>query len=254
VDVRSAGRAGVWPTVRCALRPGRWRDWWLGPAGGILVVALAAAFRTHTGHRMVLQLAVTHARDPWPLLLIRLPLSVFAPAQMLPFAFAVLQVTVVFGIAQMLLGWRCVLVVGLIGHALATISARGWIWLGPPVGLPARFLDFPDAGPSVAVVTLAAFVAVDRRLRWLAWLLVTYHAAEMAIFHGLSQREHLVGVLVGVVSASLRTPVRHWWTAHSLVVSAPLLVPAPAVPRPPPTGRIHPMHRPRTVRARTARR
>jgi hypothetical protein len=232
---------GLWLPLWRALRWRRWRDWWLGPAGGLVVVALALAFRFPAGHRWVQMWGITHARDPWPLLLVRLPLSVFAPAQMLPFAFAVLQVTVVFGAAQILLGWRTALVVGLVGHSLATMSARGWIWLGPPVGLPHRYLDFPDAGPSVAVVALAAYLAMERRLVWLAAILVTYHVAEMVLIHGLSQREHLVGVLVGASALPLRGAAIRWWRAHERVMApvalwasgplAPAVVPQEGVRR-----------------------
>jgi len=231
-DVGTAA-VGLWRPLWAGLRLRRWREWWLGPAGGLLVCVLALLFRTEHGHGLIHVIAITHARDSWPVLLGRLPLSMVAPAQMLPFAFAVLQVTVVFGVAQILLGWRQTLVVAVLGHGLATMSSRFWIWLGPPVGLPPRYLDFPDAGPSVAVVALIAFIAMERRLRWLAAVLVAYHVAEMVIFHGLSQREHLVGVTVGVTAAALRSALRTWRRAPLTLPTRPVALPRPAPPRVP---------------------
>jgi hypothetical protein len=224
----------LWYRLWHAARPRHWRLWWLGPAGGLLVAGLALAFRTREGRRIVEALAVTHARDPLPVLVVRLPLSVFAPAELLPFAFAVVQVTVVFAAAQILLGWRRTLVVGLAGHALATVSARAWIWLGEPLGVAHHHLDTADAGPSVAVLSLAGYIMVAMRAGWLAALLSAYHLGETVLLHGLAQREHLVGVLVGIalglvlVRARHRVPARHRYR-RGAVVLGPLAAGAAAV-------------------------
>jgi len=224
----------LWYRLWRAARPRHWRLWWLGPAGGLLVAVLALAFRTREGRRVVAALAVTHARDPLPVLVVRLPLSVFAPAELLPFAFAVVQVTLVFAAAQVLLGWRRTLAVALAGHALATLSARAWVWLGEPLGVAHRHLDSPDAGPSVAVLALAGYVMVATRAGWLAALLSAYHLGETLLLHGLAQREHLVGVLVGIllgvllVRARHRVPARHRYR-RGAVVLGPLAAGAAAV-------------------------
>jgi len=223
-----------WHRLWRAARPRHWRQWWLGPAGGLLVAVLAAAFRTRAAHHLVEALAVTHARDPLPVLAVRLPLSVFAPAELLPFGFAVAQVTLVFAAAQVLLGWRRTLLVALVGHAVATVSARGWIWLGEPLGVAHRHLDAPDAGPSVAVLALAGYAMVALRAGWLAALLSAYHLIENLLLDGLAQREHLVGVLAGVllgvslVRARHRVPAGHG-DGRGAVVLGPLAAGAAAV-------------------------
>lgn len=197
-DLRQAMGRAAHAGARHVMTASSWRRWWLGPIGGLVVVVLAMASRSPQGRHWVIMTGVTHARDPWLVLLVRLPLSVFAPAQMLPCWFAVTQVTVVFGAAQIMLGWRRTMLVGILGHVAATVSARLWIALGPPLGVAHRYLAFPDAGPSVAVICLAAYVAVIRRMWWLAAGLLIYDIVETAVFNGLSQREHLVGVVVGL--------------------------------------------------------
>ncbi|MBG6136255.1 hypothetical protein [Longispora fulva] len=186
----------IGPPAR-AVRRGQWRSWWLGPAGGLAVVVLALAFRTHGLRGWVFAAAVPRASDPWAVLAMKLPLSMFAPAQMLPFAFAVVQVAVVFGAAQVLLGWRATVAVAFAGHVLATVSARAWIAMEDPIGLDGHFRHFPDAGPSAAVICLIGYVAWSRGMTWLAVTLVVYDAVEIAVFNGLSQREHLVGLAAG---------------------------------------------------------
>jgi hypothetical protein len=73
--------------------------------------------------------------------------------------------------------------------------------LGRPLGVGHGYDNFGDAGPSVAVVTVIAYLAVVRGAGWLAGLLVAYDAIEIAVFNGLSQREHLLGVIAGAVFA-----------------------------------------------------
>jgi hypothetical protein len=109
------------------------------------------------------------------------------------------------------------------GHAAATFSAHLWILVGRPFGVGHRFDHFGDAGPSVAVVALIAYIAVVRGAGWLALTLVTYHSVEIAVFNGLSQREHLLGAMVGA----------GWGTAAVAVAArgrAPRRAPVPRVP------------------------
>lgn len=174
---------------------------WTGPAAAVLVIALALATRTAPGHVFVARYAITHPGDPLPATLLRMPLSMFAPAALLPFWFAVLQVTVVYSLAQALIGARRTLVVAVLGHGLATVSAGAWILLEPPLGVGRGLAHFADAGPSVAVVALLAYVALARRVVWMAAALIVYHATEVAIINGLTQREHLIGTLTGAGAA-----------------------------------------------------
>lgn len=195
-----------------ALRHRQWYRFWLAALTALLVIGLAVAFRTPRGHAFVEAYAIPRPTDGWTTVVLRLPLSMFAPAALLPFWFAVVQVAVVYGAAQAILGWWRTLLVAAVGHTLATCSAHLWILLGRPLGVGHGYDHFGDAGPSVGVVAVVAYIAVTRCVGWLVAVLVAYDAVELAVFNGLSQREHLLGAVVGAVCAAGRFAVRR--TAH----------------------------------------
>jgi hypothetical protein len=226
-----------------AVRAGAWSRFWFGPVSAALVLALALAFRTPAGHRLVGDWAIMRADDPLLDTLRRVPLSLFAPAHLLPFWTSMIQVCVVFGGCQVLLGWRRTLGLGLLGHVVGTLSARLWVLVGPPTGLAAHWSSFADAGPSVAAMTLGAYLLVHRRVPWLAAFLILFHVSELVTVNGLSQREHLVGVTVGAAAAG----VALWRTRASTSASLPLLANSPRLwPINPPTrpGSAHHADRP----------
>ncbi|MET7418962.1 hypothetical protein [Dactylosporangium sp. NPDC005555] len=184
-----------------AVRLRRYGRLWLGPAAAVLVTVLAVAARTEPGHPVIRRYAITHPDDPLLAVLPRLPLSLFAPAALLPFWFAVFQVLLVFSLTQAVLGTARTVAVAVAGHSAATLSAALWVAAGPPVGLGSQDAHLADAGPSAAVVALLAYTAVRLRIGWLAAALVAYHGAEVVAVGGLSSREHLVATLTGALLA-----------------------------------------------------
>ncbi len=211
------GLAAVFEPVSDAVRRRQWWRFSLGVAATAIVAALSVAFRTRLGHAFLEAYAITRPADGWLRVLVKLPLSMFAPAALLPFWFAIAQVLVVYGLAQALLGWRRTLLVAAAAHITATFSAHLWILMGRPFGVGHRFDHFGDAGPSVAVVALIAYIAVTRGASWLAIGLVAYHTAEIAVFNALSQREHLIGALIGAVSAAC-VRLGPWWQARRVTI------------------------------------
>ena len=203
--VRTDLRHLVGPAV-AALQHGRWQRLWLGPATALLVLVLANVARTLPGQAFLQRWAVMRGSDAWWLTLQKVPLSVFAPAYLLPYRFAVMQVLVIFGAAQALIGVRRTLAVGLAAHVAGTFSVRMWVLLGPPAGLPVEYLNAPDAGPSVAALGLVIYIAVRHQVPWLAGLLLAFHVVEWLAVTGLAQREHLVGGLVGALARLVRWP------------------------------------------------
>jgi hypothetical protein len=193
-----------------AVRQRRWGRLWLGPAAAVMVAGLALAFRTPSGHAFLVTYAITQPGDALSTMLVKLPLSMFAPAALLPFWFALFQVAIVYTFAQTQVGTVQTIIVAVSGHTLATLSAHLWILVGRPFGVGHGYDHFGDAGPSVAVVALLAYVAVARRFSWLAIAILAYDATELSIFNGLSQREHLVGALTGfALGAITRLLARH---------------------------------------------
>jgi hypothetical protein len=211
------GLTAVFGPVSDAVRRRQWWRFSLGVAAAAMVVALSVAFRTRLGHAFLGAYAITRPADGWLRVLVKLPLSMFAPAALLPFWFAMTQVLVVYGLAQALLGWRRTLLVAAAAHITATFSAHLWILMGRPFGVGHRYDYFGDAGPSVAVVALIAYIAVARGASWLAVGLVGYHIAELAVFNALSQREHLIGALIGAVSAAW-VRLGPWWQAYWIII------------------------------------
>lgn len=186
-----------WCEVRQAARGRWWLRLWIPAAYTVGAVVLACPAASQ-----VRRLAVVQAAQPWLVKLPRVPLSLLGPAQMLPLWGAVLQVAVAAGLAQLLAGWRRALVVGLLGHVVATVSAQLWITICTPVGVADHYRFMPDAGPSVAVLALAAYLAVRYRQSWLAAGLIGFEITEMILLNGLTEREHLVGLIVGAVLAA----------------------------------------------------
>ncbi|MGC9665577.1 hypothetical protein ACNTMW_03365 [Planosporangium sp. 12N6] len=198
--LRRAWDVLIGPAVDAAVHR-QWRRFSLAAVAALAVFGLGCAYRTPAGHAFIEAYAITRPGDGWATVALRLPLSMFAPAALLPFWFAVLQVALVYGLAQPILGWWRTVVAAVVGHVLATCSAHLWILLGRPFGVGHGYDTFGDAGPSVAVVAVIAYVAVACRAYWLAGVLAAYDTAEIMVFNGLSQREHLLGVLAGAACA-----------------------------------------------------
>src|SRR5258705_603269 len=139
--------AGLLGPMLEAVRRLRLHNLWIGAAAAVLVAGLAMAFRTRSGHAFLMAYAITHPSDPLYVMLLKLPLSMVAPAALLPFWFSVLQVFVVYTLAQTLLGGRRTHLVAVSGHTLATLSTGVWMLVGPPIGVGHLFDHFADGRP-----------------------------------------------------------------------------------------------------------
>jgi hypothetical protein len=175
----------------------------LGVAGCALVLAAAWLQRVHPAlGRLVLG---EQASLWWPVAFLRLPGSMFAPALRLPMWGALAQVLFCFGLAETHLGRRTTLVIIGLTHAVATVTGRGFIALGPHaplhLGLPLWVRFQRDTGPSAAVVGLGTYLGVTLRLPILTSLLVGAMTVEALVKPDLADREHLVAIAVGGVAA-----------------------------------------------------
>lgn len=175
----------------------------LGIAACGLIIFAAWLQHMHPGiGRLVLG---EHASLWWPVGLVRMPGSLFAPALRLPMWGALAQVLFCFGLAETHLGRRTTIAVALFTHTVATASARVFIAFGPHapfhLGLPAWVGWQRDTGPSAAVVGLGTYLGVALRLPVLTSLLVGVMAIETLIKPDLADREHLVAIAVGGLAA-----------------------------------------------------
>jgi hypothetical protein len=167
-----------------------------------LVAAFGALQHTGAGLWLVEHAAAVYQALPLWLIVLRLPLSMFAPAPDLPAWGAVAQVLVVFGVSEIQLGrWRTLLV-ALCANALTTLSAR-LMWLaGQALGVGTPQIDAYelDTGPSTVVVALAVYVLLRQR----AWRLLAVTALAMVLetvlAPNLAGREHLVALCLGAAA------------------------------------------------------
>jgi len=167
------------------------------------VLVLAVMNAGPTGHHLIRLGVDEYARLPIRAALERLVPSFAAPTARLPVWGALVQVALVFGIAEALYGSRLTALVALLAHCVATLSARAFIWMGPHVffGMLAIAGRYADSGPSGATVGLLAFLVVRRRSFQGAVLLIAFLLAEWAWKHGLAQREHIIAAVVGALVA-----------------------------------------------------
>ena len=167
-----------------------------------LIGLFALVQHTTSGWWAVEHVAGVYQALPLPLILLRLPLSMFAPAPDLPAWGAMAQVLIVFGFSEIHLGRTRTLVTAVCVNGLTTVSARIMVIVGLhlSIGTPQVDQYELDTGPSTVVVALAVYVALIRR----AYILLTITAAAMAgeavVLPNLAGREHLVALALGVAA------------------------------------------------------
>jgi hypothetical protein len=165
------------------------------------------------GERVVTRLGVVKAALPLDVSLLRTPLSLYVPALDLPVWGALVQVFLVFGIAEIVLGRRLTLVVAYACTLAGTLFARLGVELGPDhlFGFPAWVGYVRDTGPSAAVVALAVCVAIRCRAWWTGGTVALSMVVEAALLPNLAGLEHVVALLTaGLIAASLEVFGDFW--------------------------------------------
>ncbi|MFI0963595.1 hypothetical protein ACH4S8_19605 [Streptomyces sp. NPDC021080] len=200
----------LYATVRRALRARGWRAVPMTLGAVCLTAALQFVQNQSWGYRLVQNTGAVRAEDPLWLALLRTPLSLFVPALDLPVWGALAQILIVFGIAEICLGWWRTLVVAYVATLAGTLYARVGIALGPhrPLGLPGADALIVDTGPSAAVVGLAVFLGWRYRAYATAGIVIGAMVAEMIVKDNLAGKEHLAAIAAVLVVCSL-SAVRH---------------------------------------------
>ncbi|WP_179023164.1 hypothetical protein [Streptomyces sp. IMTB 2501] len=162
------------------------------------------------GYQFVQNVGAVRAEDPLGLALLRTPLSLYVPALDLPVWGALAQILLVFGIAEVAIGWWRTLVIAYVATLAGTLYARVGISLGAhaPFGLPWTDAQVVDTGPSAAVVGLAVFVAWRYGAYMTAGAVTLAMVAEVLIKENLAGKEHLAA-LMAVGLLCLIVAVRH---------------------------------------------
>ncbi|MCS0605182.1 hypothetical protein NX794_28810 [Streptomyces sp. LP11] len=149
------------------------------------------------GFQAVQDLGAVRAADPLWQALLRTPLSLFVPALDLPVWGALAQILLVFGIAELCLGWRRTLAIAYVATLAGTLYARLGTTLGPhaPFGLPWSDAQVVDTGPSAAVVGLAVFATWRYGAYLTAGAVTVAMVAEVLVKENLAGKEHLAALM-----------------------------------------------------------
>lgn len=176
------------------------------PATTILLLLMLSFASLPTGGMigsLMRSVSAVSADLPWWQAALRLPASMFVPASNLPSWGAFVQVAVIAAVAESLIGWRRMLLVGIVANAAATAGARVMAWLGPhsPLGISADIASQPDTGPSVLVTAVLMYLSIVHRTPIVRRLTAVTMIAEVAINPNLAGREHLIGMATATVLA-----------------------------------------------------
>lgn len=194
-----------WGPLYAAVREGvagrRWRAAPMTLAAVCLTALLQFAQNQSWGYQFVQNIGSVRADDPLWLALLRTPLSLFVPALDLPVWGALAQILLVFGIAEICVGWWRTLLIGYAATLAGTLYARVGIAWGPghPLGLPASDAQVVDTGPSAAVVGLAVYVCWRYRAWFTAGLVIAVMVAEVLVKNNLAGKEHLAAIAAVLV-------------------------------------------------------
>ncbi|WP_409240011.1 hypothetical protein [Streptomyces sp. PA5.6] len=200
----------LFSTVRGALAARRWRAVPMTLAAVCLTALFQYVQNQSWGYRFVQNIGCVRAEDPLWLALVRTPLSLFVPALDLPVWGALVQILLVFGIAEICLGrWRTLLI-AYVATLAGTLYARVGIELGAanPFGLPASDAQVVDTGPSAAVVGLAVYVCWRYRAYFTAALVTVLMVVEVLFKDNLAGKEHLAAIAAVLVLCAV-SAARH---------------------------------------------
>ncbi|MBW8737717.1 MAG: hypothetical protein JF621_11500 [Streptomyces turgidiscabies] len=208
------GRLDV--AVREPLLRRRWRalPMTLGLVCLTVLVQLTQNQMGHQGYRLVQHLGGVRAEDPLWVALLRTPLSLCVPAPDLPVWGALAQILIVFGLAEICLGWWRTLTISYVATLAGTLYARVGIAVGPAglLGLSGTDAHVVDTGPSAAVVGLAVFLGWRYRAYVTAGAVIVAMVVEVVLKDNLAGKEHLAA-LAGVVVLCAGSELRHRRTA-----------------------------------------
>jgi hypothetical protein len=189
----------------------------------------------HTGPGLwfVEHVAGVYQALPLGLILLRLPLSMFAPAPDLPAWGATLQVLVVFGVCELRLGRARTLITALCVNGLTTLAAWIMIVVGSHLALGTPQIDAYelDTGPSTVVVALSVYAGLACRAYLILGVTVAAMAGEAAALPNLAGREHLVALALGALAFAIGERIRPLGRSAA---------PTGGIPRPPASGAVRP--------------
>jgi hypothetical protein len=190
---------------------------WLGVSLALASVAVALMVNRHVLSPELWRSGDVYAALPLNVELMRLPMSLFMPTAYLPLWGAIMQLVVVIGLGELILGRSVTLLVAATGHLGSTLLAR--LLLESPhavfFGLAPTVARLLDTGPSGATTAVGACLLVALRMNRAAMLLILGLLIAAVISPGLDAVEHSAALITGLCAGA----ATRWVYTHPLRAS-----------------------------------
>jgi hypothetical protein len=178
---------------------------WLGVALALATLLVALFLHFHILQPDLWRSGDVDAALPLTSELARLPMSLFLPTAYLPLWAACVQLVVVIGLGELILGRRLTIVVALIGHFGATLCARFLLESvhGDHFGLLPALLHGLDTGPSAATTAVGACLLVAAKMNRCTLLLCVGLVGAAFLTRGVDGVEHTTALAIGLTAGVL---------------------------------------------------
>ena len=202
----------------------------LATAATLMILLFSVVQHLPGGEGFVTRIGVVRASLPLGVSLLRTPLSLYVPALDLPVWGALVQVFLVFGVAEVVLGRRLTLVIAYACTLAGTLFARAAVAVGPDhlFGFPGWVAHVRDTGPSAAVVGLALCVAFRCRAWFTGAAVLVVMVGEAVVLPNLAGLEHVVALLAAVLIAAVLQVFGDYWPRVLAGVAAATTIAAAA--------------------------
>ncbi|MCU1364225.1 MAG: hypothetical protein JWM55_2053 [Acidimicrobiaceae bacterium] len=174
---------------------------WLAVSAALASVLVSVMLHFHVFQPALWRSGDVYASLPLTTELARLPMSLFLPTPYLPLWAACLQLLVVVGLGELILGRWLTIMAAVAGHVGSTLVARALLESvhGYVFGLAPSLAHVLDTGPSAATTAAGACLLVCARLNRSVVLLSVALLGAAFIAPGVDGIEHLIALCCGVV-------------------------------------------------------
>ena len=175
---------------------------WLGMSTALAAAVVALFLHFHILRPELWSSGNVYAALPLSSELARLPMSLLFPTPYLPLWAACLQLFVVLGLGELILGRWLTFVVAIVGHIGSTLVARVVLESvhGHIFGLTPALAHVLDTGPSAATTAVGACLLVTAKMNRSALLLAVGLIAAALIAPGVDGIEHTTALVFGVTA------------------------------------------------------
>jgi hypothetical protein len=175
---------------------------WLGVLLALACIAVTVLLHLGVFRPELWRSGQVHASLPLSSELARLPMSLFMPTAYLPLWGAILQLVVVIGLGELILGRSVTVLVAAAGHVGSTLLARLLLatTFAHLLGLTPAMAHVIDTGPSGATTAVGACLLFSLRMNRTAALLTVSLAVAAIVAPGLDAVEHAGALLIGLVA------------------------------------------------------